>query len=204
LCSIANTSVSDTHSCEGYKFIANGEEVHSWLAPFQIEPTDSNSGLSSVKLADFDASRWSILVSIDSVCELERFRRFMIMSTCQSYIPLEFDQDETVYPERSSETGTMYVEAEDKETVGQTREIRFTRVSNVLGIIYNSKSGRTQLKWRNLKGRLGRLSGEASPNTLVNLFASQALPESYAINEREQEQKPSQQEKSLNEAFADT
>lgn len=145
-----------------------------------------------------------MLVGIDSVCDLERFRRFMIMSTCQSYIPLELDQDQTVYPERSAEIGTMYVEAEDKETVGQIREIRFTRVSNVLGIIYNSKSGRTQLKWRHLQGRVGRLSGEASPNTLVNLFASQALPESYAINEREQEQEPARKENSLNEAFADT
>ena len=123
---------------------------------------------------------------------LDRFRRFMIMSTCQSYIPLEFDQDETVYPERSAETGTMYVEAEDKETVGQIREIRFTRVSNVLGIIYNSKSGRTQTKMETPQGRIGRLSGDASPNTLVNLFASQALPESYAITGREQEQNPLQ------------
>jgi len=98
----------------------------------------------------------------------------------------------------------MYVEAEDKETVGQMRDIRFTRVSNVLGIIYNSKSGRTQLKWRHLKGRVGRLSGEASPNTLVNLFASEALSESYAIADREQETKPVRPEDSLNEAFADT
>jgi hypothetical protein len=128
----------------------------------------------------------------------------MIMSTCQSYIPREFDDDETVYPERSSDKGTMYVEAEDKETVGQIREIRFTRVSNVLGIIYNSKSGRTQLKWRHLKGRIGRLSGEASPNTLVNLFASEALPESYAIPGPESESKAPQRQASLNEAFADT
>ena len=143
-------------------------------------------------------------MNIDSVCDLDRFRRFMIMSTCQSYIPLEFDQDDTVYPERSSDNGTMYVEAEDKETVGQMREIRFTRVSNVLGVIYNSKSGRTQLKWRHLKGRVGRLSGEASPNTLVNLFASQALPETYAIAERGRESLATQEDKSLNEAFADT
>ncbi len=144
------------------------------------------------------------MVGIDSVCDLERFRRFMIMSTCQSYITKEFDEDETIYPERSSDKGTMYVEAEDKETVGQLREIRFARVSNVLGIIYNSKSGRTQLKWRHLKGRVGRLSGEASPNTLVNLFASQALPESYAITEREHETRPSERETSIHEAFADT
>lgn len=152
------------------------------------------------------------MVKIDSVCDLDRFRRFMIMSTCQSYIPLDMDEDETIYPERSSEKGTMYVEAEDKETLQQIREIRFTRVSNVLGIIYNSKSGRTQLKWRHLKGRVGRLSGEASPNTLVNLFASQALSESYAIagreaeTETETEPEPVSEEapNSIHEAFADT
>jgi len=148
------------------------------------------------------------LVKIDSICDLDRFRRFMIMSTCQSYIPLELDEDETIYPERSSDNGTMYVEAEDKETVHQIRDIRFARVSNVLGVIYNSKSGRTQLKWRHLKGRVGRLSGEASPNTLVNLFASQALPESYAIADRESvsevDQPEEQPSDSINEAFADT
>ncbi|MGA2625706.1 MAG: hypothetical protein ABSF63_01410 [Candidatus Bathyarchaeia archaeon] len=148
------------------------------------------------------------MVKIDSVCDLDRFRRFMIMSTCQSYIPLELDEDETIYPERSSDNGTMYVEAEDKETVHQIRDIRFARVSNVLGIIYNSKSGRTQLKWRHLKGRVGRLSGEASPNTLVNLFASQALPESYAIADRESVSEAIAPEErssdSINEAFADT
>jgi len=153
----------------------------------------------------------TILVKIDSVCDLDRFRRFMIMSTCQTYIPLEMDEDETIYPERPSDKGTMYVEAEDKETLQQIREIKFTRVSNVLGIIYNSKSGRTQLKWRHLKGRVGRLSGEASPNTLVNLFASYALPESYAITGRERETEPhpepeaeAEGSSSINEAFADT
>lgn len=147
------------------------------------------------------------MVKIDSVCELDRFRRFMIMSTCQSYIPLDLDEDETVYPERSSDKGTMYVEAEDKVTLQQAREIRFTRVSNVLGIIYNSKSGRTQLKWRHLKGRIGRLSGEASPNTLVNLFASEALPESYAIAGRESESQRQEEKEptsTIHEAFADT
>ena len=148
------------------------------------------------------------MVKIDSVCDLGDFRRFMIMSTCQSYIPRELDDDETVYPERSSDKGTMYVEAEDKETIQQLREIRFSRVSNVLGIIYNSKSGRTQLKWRHLKGRMGRLSGEASTNTLVNLFASRALPESYAISDRGSEEIPPveqpDEQNVLDEAFADT
>ncbi|HKM74942.1 MAG TPA: hypothetical protein VJZ32_00825 [Candidatus Bathyarchaeia archaeon] len=148
------------------------------------------------------------MVNIDSVCDLGDFRRFMIMSTCQTYIPRELDDDETIYPERSSDNGTMYVEAEDKVTVQQIREIRFARVSNVLGIIYNSKSGRTKLKWRHLKGRMGRLSGEASTNTLVNLFASRALAESYAIAQEpplnEDAQNNSETPSTINEAFADT
>jgi hypothetical protein len=148
------------------------------------------------------------MVNIDSVCDLGDFRRFMIMSTCQTYIPRELDDDETIYPERSSDNGTMYVEAEDKVTVQQIREIRFARVSNVLGIIYNSKSGRTKLKWRHLKGRMGRLSGEASTNTLVNLFASRALSESYAIAQEpslnEETQDNPETPSTINEAFADT
>jgi len=118
-------------------------------------------------------------MKVDTVCPLENLRRFMILSTCQSFIPEELMEDDKVFPERPAEQGTMYVEAEDKETVQKVRDIQFTRVSNVLGIIYNSKSGRTKLKWRQVKGSLGKLTGEASTNTLVNLYATRALDESY-------------------------
>jgi len=132
-------------------------------------------------VASVGARGWGRLgLEIDAVCDLESFRRFMIVSTCESFIPEDLDQDEQVFPERATEQGTMYVEAEDKETVQMVRDIRFMRVSNVLGIIYKSKSGRTHLKWRHLKGNMGRLTGEASTNTLVNLFTSHALNESYA------------------------
>jgi hypothetical protein len=128
-----------------------------------------------------------ICMEIDAVCDLDSFRRFMIVSTCDSFIPENLREDEDVFPERATEQGTMYVEAEDKETVTQVRDIHFMRVTNVLGIIYKSKSGRTSLKWRHLKGKMGRLTGEASTNTLVNLFTSRALNESYA---REQAEEP--------------
>lgn len=119
-------------------------------------------------------------MEIDALCEIYNFRRFMVLSTCQSFMPETLYDDQYVFPERSSKEGTMYVEAEDKQTVQTIGEITFVRVSEVLGIIYNSKSGRTRLKWRNLTDRLGKLTGEASSNTLVNLFASGALDESYA------------------------
>lgn len=133
-------------------------------------------------------------MKIDTVCDLGSFRRFMIVSTCDSFIPDEFVGDENVFPERASDQGTMYVEAEDKESLEQIRDIKFTRVSNVLGIIYNSKSGRTHLKWRHFKGTLGRLAGEASTNTIVNLSTAGALKREYVRNYGRQEEENSQAE----------
>ena len=103
----------------------------------------------------------------------------MIVSTCDSFIPDDLVGDENVFPERTMDEGTMYVEAEDKESLEQIRDIKFTRVSKVLGIIYNSKSGNTRLKWRQFKGDLGRVTGEASTNTIVNLSTAGALKSTY-------------------------
>jgi len=119
-------------------------------------------------------------MKIEAVCDLENFRRFMILSTCQSFIPNELAENPSVFPERASQIGTMYVEAEDKETVQTEGELSFVRVSSVLGVIYNSKSGRTRLKWRLIKGDMGKVTGEASPNSLVNLYATRVLDRSYA------------------------
>jgi len=118
-------------------------------------------------------------MKIDVVCSLESFRRFMILSTCNSFIPDEFLEDDNVFPERPIENGTMYAEAEDKETLRRIRQIEFTRVSSVLGVIYNSKSGLTKLKWRQTKGFSGTLGGNASGNSLVNLFDAWILYDNY-------------------------
>lgn len=119
-------------------------------------------------------------MEIDALCYLSRFRQFMIVSTCASFIPPDFMEDENVFPERAAEKGTMYVEAEDKETLKTIGDIIFVRVSEVLGVIYTSKSGRTRLRWRSTRGDLGKLAGEASGNSLVNLYASGALDKAYA------------------------
>src|SRR5438094_1672052 len=121
----------------------------------------------------------SILPKLETACSLEPFRLFMITSTCRSFIPSDYQLDMSVFPERSRDLGTMYVEAEDKETLGRVNEISFVRVNYVLGIIYNSKSGHTQLKWRHIRGDQGRLSGEASTNTMVNLYEAGALDRSF-------------------------
>ncbi len=118
-------------------------------------------------------------MKIDTSCSLESFRRFMILSTCESYISQQFDEDPDVFPERASEVGAMYVEAEDKLTERVVGEITFTRVSNVLGVIYSSKSGNTRLKWRSFKGDMGKLTGDASLNSIVNLYTARVIGQEY-------------------------
>lgn len=90
-------------------------------------------------------------------------------------MPLALYRDEEVFPERSTTAGGMYIEAKDKQTLVTVGEIRFVKVSNVDLIVYNSKSGRTRLKWTRTEGENGRLTGEASLNTLVNLAAAKIL-----------------------------
>lgn len=118
-------------------------------------------------------------MEVDVFCTLEKFREFMILSTCNSFIPEKYWFDERVFPERASEQGTMYVEAEDKITLKKIRDITFVQVSEILGIIYHSKSNRTQLKWRIVRQDLGKLSGKVTTHSLINLFASKILDESY-------------------------
>lgn len=118
-------------------------------------------------------------MKIDTVCNLSSFRQFIILSTCRSFMPENLLEDEDVFPERDAEEGAVYVEAEDKETVEKVRNITFVRAFEVLGIIYKSKSGRTYLKWRSSRGKTGRLTGEASGNSLVNLYAARVLDREF-------------------------
>ncbi|MEM2082384.1 MAG: hypothetical protein QXU06_03680 [Candidatus Bathyarchaeia archaeon] len=112
---------------------------------------------------------------IETTSRLYQFRRFVITSTCQSFMPEEYLRDESVFPERPQREGRIYVEAGDKVLLGRVGEMEFVRATNVLGVIYNSKSGRTSLRWRQIRGDLGKVTGEASANSLVNLYASGVL-----------------------------
>jgi hypothetical protein len=109
------------------------------------------------------------MVTIDAPASLESFRRFIIASTCSSYMPRSYLDDPEVFPEREESLGSIYVEAADKVTLKKIRDITFVNARDVLGIIYNSKSGNTTLKWRQLRRRGGKVTGEASSNSLVNL-----------------------------------
>jgi hypothetical protein len=118
------------------------------------------------------------MVKIELKTTLERFRQFIILNTCRSFIPPGYLKDPSIFPERDLSQGLIYVEAVSKIDLEKIRDIRFVKVAEVLGVIYRSKSGNTDLKWRQIKGVIGKVVGEASPNSIVNLIESGVLPKS--------------------------
>jgi Mrp family chromosome partitioning ATPase len=115
------------------------------------------------------------MVSIDTPASVESFRRFIISSTCRSYAPRSYLEDSEVFAEREDSLGAIYVEAADKVTLKKIRDMTFVNARDILGIIYNSKSGNTSLKWRQIKRNNGKVTGEASANSLTNLSESGVL-----------------------------
>ena len=122
------------------------------------------------------------MVTISTPATLESFRRFIISSTCKSYAPRNYLEDAEVFAEREDNLGAIYVEAADKVTLKKIRDITFMNAKDVLGIIYNSKSGNTSLKWRQIRRMEGKVTGEASPNSLTNLAESGVLTLDWVEN----------------------
>ena len=115
------------------------------------------------------------MVIIDTPASVESFRRFIISSTCRSFAPRSYLEDSEVFAEREEDLGVIYVEAADKVTLKKIRDMTFVNARDILGVIYNSKSGNTSLKWRQLKRNNGKVIGEASANSLTNLAESGVL-----------------------------
>jgi hypothetical protein len=67
-------------------------------------------------------------------------------------------------------------------TLKKVREMTFVNAKEILGIIYSSKSGNTQLKWRQTRKKSGRVQGDASANALVNLVESGVLTQEWVTN----------------------
>lgn len=109
------------------------------------------------------------MVEIDASTSLDNFRRFVIASTCESFVPKSYEDDSEIFPERSEEPGVIYVEAADKVTLKELRGITFVNARDVLGVIYNSKSGNTSLKWRQHGKFTGHVTGVASDHTIINM-----------------------------------
>ena len=119
------------------------------------------------------------MVNIQTAASLENFRKFIIVSTCRSFIPDSYLKDYEVFPEREEGPGAIYIEAADKVTLKKIREMTFVNAKEILGIIYSSKSGNTQLKWRQTRKKSGRVQGIASANALVNLVESGVLTQEW-------------------------
>jgi hypothetical protein len=137
-------------------------------------------------------SKLKKMVTISTPATLESFRRFIISSTCKSYAPRNYLEDSEVFAEREDNLGAIYVEAADKVTLKKIRDIKFMNARDVLGIIYNSKSGNTSLKWRQIRRMEGKVTGEASPNSLTNLAEAGVLTLDWVENylkKKSQEQK---------------
>ena len=122
------------------------------------------------------------MVKIDTPASLESFRRFIITSTCSSFAPKSYLEDYEVFAEREENLGSIYVEAADKVTLKKIRDITFVNARDVLGIIYNSKSGNTSLKWRQIRRHNGKVIGDASSNSLVNLAESGVITLDWVEN----------------------
>ena len=87
-----------------------------------------------------------------------------------------------MFPEREEGPGAIYSEAADKVTLKKIREMTFVNAKEILGIIYSSKSGNTQLKWRQTRRKSGKVHGDASANALVNLVESGVLTQEWVDN----------------------
>ena len=122
------------------------------------------------------------MVTIDATCSLESFRKFVILSTCNSFVPESYFEDYEVFPERETSPGLIYVEAADKVTLKKIRDMTFVNAKEVLGIIYSSKSGNTNLKWRQIRRTMGKVTGDASTNTLVNLTEAGVITQEWVQN----------------------
>jgi hypothetical protein len=79
-------------------------------------------------------------------------------------------------------------------TLKKLREMTFVNAKEILGIIYSSKSGNTQLKWRQTRRRIGKVQGFASPNALVNLVESGVLTQEWVDDYLKSVQAPPQQQ----------
>lgn len=119
------------------------------------------------------------LIQIETTSSLESFRKFIIISTCKSFIPEKYFKDIDIFPEREDGPGEIYIEAVDKVTIKRIKEMSFVNAKEILGIIYSSKSGNTKLKWRQTKKRTGKVNGIASSNALVNLVESGVLTKEW-------------------------
>ena len=122
------------------------------------------------------------MVEINLTVHLNKMRTFLINSTCRSFMPKSYLKNPDIFPEKETGPGAIYIEAVDKVTLTKMYDITFVNAKDVLGIIYVSKSGNTKLKWRQISGKIGKLTGTASANSIANLIDSGILTQEQIKN----------------------
>lgn len=112
------------------------------------------------------------LTAIDTQCGYQAIRRFLFRSAYprRNGEHYELLKNPHILIERDA-LGQIYVEADGKRTLYEMEEnVRIINTTYCVGIIYNSKSGKTTLRWRDGKPT-GRLWGHVTPRSLATLLS---------------------------------
>lgn len=139
-------------------------------------------------------------VSVDVQTSFARFRRFVIDMTCRDRLPRKYLTDLSVVVEREPDVfkatragglevvkkgtgGQIYAIATDMVTVRAFEELSLKRVTGIVSYTYNSKSGRTNLRWEVGRNGSGRLRGRASGNSILYLVTGGILTREQASSD---------------------
>ena len=152
------------HSRSRSSIIPNGQIDHCLLI---IRESRLN-----IKIKNISCLCVRNMPKIEVYCTLDEMKRFLIESTAKNKLPRKYMQGSEILFERRQEQGKIYIEADEKDDIEEIQDLIIVKATNVLGIQYQSKSGRTNLIWRQIHKDLGKLTGLASGNTLVNLLES--------------------------------
>jgi len=116
------------------------------------------------------AAKPPAVVEIEGESGYNAFRRFLFKSA-YPHAARELLQNPQILIERDENPGQIYVEADGKGTLYQTEDhIRIIGVKHVVGVIYHSRSGNTELRWRDNKPT-GRVWGHATRRSFATLLS---------------------------------
>jgi len=116
------------------------------------------------------AAKPSTVVEIEGESGYNALRRFRFKSA-YPHAAHELLQNRRILIERDENPGQIYVEADEKETPYQTEDhIRIISIKHVVGVIYHSRSGNTELRWRDNKPT-DRVWGHAVRRSLATLLS---------------------------------
>ena len=110
------------------------------------------------------------IIDITGTSTYTAFRRFLFKSAYPQATG-ELIQNSRILIERDDNPGRIYVEADGKRTLYQAENgIRIISARYVVGIIFHSRSGKTELYWRDNKPA-GKIWGHVTRKSLAMLLS---------------------------------